>query len=49
MNEPDTDCWFCGGYLPRRLRVGGIHLLCSHAYDEWTEHPMTQLNNQEGN
>lgn len=37
----DKDCWFCGGYLPRRLRTGGIHILCSHAYDTWEETPMT--------
>lgn len=32
-SAPD-DCWHCGGYLPRRLRTGGIHLLCSHHHDE---------------
>lgn len=43
----DKDCWFCGGYLPRRLRTGGIHILCSHAYDTWEHNLITQLNEQE--
>lgn len=45
------DCWFCGGYLPQRLRIGGIHILCSHAYDDWIEYPMTNtpLTDAQGN
>lgn len=36
-NDLPTDCWHCGGYLPRRLRTGGIHQLCANHYDELTE------------
>lgn len=30
-------CNHCGGYLPQRLRTGGIHLLCAHHYDDQME------------
>lgn len=37
LEDLPADCWHCGGYLPRRLRTGGIHQLCANHYGELTE------------
>ncbi len=34
LENLSTDCLVCGGYLPRRKRIGGLHQLCQHYYDE---------------